>query len=99
MSKARHGGKFTFRICNADGVSNPTQACFSNPLNVELVDTLNRSYLANFAFEGFAHPSKNITYFERNGTSVQVTPFVFRVRLPANLVCKHCLFQVVLFEI
>ena len=85
-----HNGTMEFRICRVTNPRvDPTPACFNaNPLEFEDGNTVRD--INNAQLRGWFDHSPTGVSTTGNGTH-QV--HVYRVKLPDNFVCNHCLFQ------
>ncbi len=92
---ANHGGFFRFRVCNADGIENPTQSCFDKNA-LRIVSAQNQTEVV--AWLSNTEKVTVDTYQKKNGRRIKkLTTYKYQVQLPADLTCKHCIFQVKLF--
>ncbi len=91
---ANHGGLFVFRVCNADGIENPTQSCFDKNV-LRIVSAQNKTEVVAW----LSNTEKvTIDTYGKNGRHIKkMTTYKYLVQLPADLTCKHCIFQVKLF--
>ena len=95
---AGHGGIFQFRICNADGIENPGEECFDGNY---LMDKDGNYEFRQPSLSQNSESVKKLEWHDKVGAINKIEPqwmkvlmYVFRLELPANLTCDHCIFQV-----
>ena len=103
---ALHRGTFEFRVCSADGLSaDPTMECFhKNKLTFAPgVDFRGKPIRAGLTQIGTDQPytrTKNPLYIDTEGMRVDDITGIkgwqtYKVQLPKDLTCRHCVFQVI----
>ena len=101
-----HGGYHEFRICNADGIDNPTNECFRTLVGVYGRFQNLTSQFPNSWYSRGDTPTAIIKgrrgYFYKDfrtppaGRSDYYVN-IYKMQLPADLSCKQCIFQVSIF--
>ena len=95
---AGHWGYHEFRICNADGLDNPTDECFQtlvgfNGLTQFNVSWYHRGDTPRTIIAGRPDYLYKDLRVGQNGSSHYFSN-IFKIRLPENSTCSHCIFQV-----
>ena len=91
---ADHGGVHGFRICNADGIENPDESCFAGNI---LKDANGRGEFPQPKLTSQPWKLKQELFsVDKNMTEVikNSLMFIYKIVLPKDLKCEHCIFQV-----
>ena len=93
---AGHCGEFEFRICNADGIEDPTDACFENNIlsSTDGRKLFNQNQRACLGLPDDRIGSTILLLTNNRKMSNESVSNVYQIVLPPYLTCKHCIFQV-----
>lgn len=86
---AGHLGNFEFRLCNADGIENPTKECFEKYI---LKSSDGQSKFPQIRKRDGPEQVEDIV-FDKDGNEETEIANIYRVNLPENVTCEHCIFQ------
>jgi len=92
LVNAGHKGYFQFFICNADGIENPTQNCFGEPLK----DIKGDNNFPQIVRSELADDEKVYKIIKSHHSDLypkRQPLYKFDIVLPNDLTCEHCIFQ------